>query len=127
MIYGDELGQSLDRILSSHKTIVFIALTNIDSFGPKVIKLFSCSTQLSTKIKLLIKLKYRQLKKCLALSFSDVVLIMLINVKMPAINLDMPLYSHKSRIQSVKLQFIINGQFYLITLLNYYLFFTTIG
>ena len=31
------------------------------------------------------KLKYRQMKKCLALSLSDVVFIMLINVKMPTI------------------------------------------
>ena len=46
----------------------------------------------------------------------------------PAINLevDMPLYSHKSRIQSINLQFIINVKFNIITLLNYYLFFTTI-
>ena len=31
------------------------------------------------------KLKYQQIKKCLALSLSDVVFIMLINVKMPTI------------------------------------------
>ena len=42
------------------------------------------------------------------------------------INLDMPLNSHKSRIQSVNLQLIINGKFYLITLLDNYLFFYTI-
>ena len=53
--------------------------------GSKVIKLFSCSTQLSTKFQLLIKLKYRQIKKFLALSLSDVVFIMLINVKMPTV------------------------------------------
>ena len=47
--------------------------------GPEVIKLFSCSTQLRVKFQLLIKIKYRQLKKLL----SDVVFIMLINVKMP--------------------------------------------
>ena len=34
--------------------------------GPGVIKLFSCSTQMSTKFQLLIKLKYRQIKKFLA-------------------------------------------------------------
>ena len=51
----------------------------------KVIKLFSCSTQLSTKFQLFIKLKYRQMKKFLALSLSYVVFIMLINVKMPTI------------------------------------------
>ena len=37
------------------------------------------------KFQLLIKLKYRQIKKFLALSLSDVVFIMLINVKMPTI------------------------------------------
>ena len=53
--------------------------------GPEVIKLFSCSTQLSMKFQLLIKLKYRQMKKFPALSLSDVVFIMLIIVKMPTI------------------------------------------
>ena len=50
---------------------------------PEVIKHFSCSTQLSTKFQLVIK--YQQMKKCLALSLSDVVFIMPINVKMPTI------------------------------------------
>ena len=53
--------------------------------GLEVIKLFSCSTQLSTKFQLLIKIKYRQMKKFLALSLSDSVFIMLINVKMPTV------------------------------------------
>ena len=53
--------------------------------GPEVVKLFSCSTQLSMKFQLLLKLKYQQMKKSLALSLLDVVFIMLINVKMPAI------------------------------------------
>ena len=53
--------------------------------GPEVIKLFPCSAELSAKLQLIIKLKYRQIKKYLALSLSDVVLIMLINVKMPTI------------------------------------------
>ena len=53
--------------------------------GPQVIKLYSCSTQLSTKFQLLIKTKYRQMKKFIILSLSDVVFIMLINVKMPTI------------------------------------------
>ena len=52
---------------------------------PEVLKLFSCSTQLITKFQQLIKLKYRQMKKFLALGLSDVVFIMLINVKMPTI------------------------------------------
>ena len=52
---------------------------------PEVIKLFSCPTQLSTKFQLLIFTKYRQIKKFLALNLSDVVFIMLINVKIPTI------------------------------------------
>ena len=49
--------------------------------GPEVIKLFSCSTQLSTQFQLLINTKIP--KTFLALSLSDVVFIMLINNKMP--------------------------------------------
>ena len=52
--------------------------------GPEVIKLFSCSTQLSTKFQL-IKTKIPTKKKFLASSLSDFVFIMLINVKMPTI------------------------------------------
>ena len=40
---------------------------------PRGYKTFSCLTQLSTKFQLLIKTKYPQLKKGLALSLSDVV------------------------------------------------------
>ena len=61
-----------DRLDSQH----------ILSSDPEVIKLFSCSTQLSTKFQLLIKAKILT-KKFLVLSLSDVVFIMLINVKMP--------------------------------------------
>ena len=43
--------------------------------GHGVIKLFSCSTQLSTEFQQLIKLKYRQIKTVLALSLSNVVYI----------------------------------------------------
>ena len=54
--------------------------------GTEGIKLFfSCSTQQSTKFQLLIKNKILTNKKFLALSLSDVVFIMLINVKMPSI------------------------------------------
>ena len=49
-----------------------------------IIKLFPCSTQLSTKFQQLIKTKILT-KKFLALSPSDVVFIMLINVEMPTI------------------------------------------
>ena len=55
--------------------------------APRLYNFFSCSTQLSTKFQLLIKTKilYQQMKKFLALNLSDVVFIMLINVKMPTI------------------------------------------
>ena len=49
--------------------------------GHEIIKLFSCSTQLSTKFQLLIKTKIPTNEKFLVLSLSDVVFIMLINVK----------------------------------------------
>ena len=52
--------------------------------GLEVIKLFSCSTQLSSKFQLLVKTKIPT-KKFLALSLFDVAFIMLINVKMPTI------------------------------------------
>ena len=47
---------------------------------PEVIKLFSCSTQLSVKFQLLIKTKLLKNKDVSTLNFSDVVFIMLINV-----------------------------------------------
>ena len=53
----------------------------IQEFRPEVIKHFSCSTQLSTKLQLLIKI-IPTMEKFLALSLSDGVFIMLINVKM---------------------------------------------
>ena len=59
--------------------------------GPEVIKLCSCSTQLSTKFQLLIKTIIptnegdSSFKSLRCLSLSDVVLIMLINVKMTTI------------------------------------------
>ena len=53
--------------------------------GPEAIKLFPCSTQLSTKFQLLINTKILTNKEFLAFSLSDVVFIMLLNVKMPTI------------------------------------------
>ena len=53
----------------------------LNSPGPEVIKLFSCSTQLTMKFELLIKSQIQ----FIALSHSDVVFIMLINVKMATI------------------------------------------
>ena len=52
---------------------------------PEVIHLCSCSTQLSTKFQLLVKTKIPIKKKFLALSLTYVVIIMLIDVKMPTI------------------------------------------
>ena len=67
--------------------------------GPEVIKknvmLNSTEHKISTAHK---KLKYRQMKKFLALSLSDVVFIMLINVKMPTI---VGILTFMSRINSV--------------------------
>ena len=56
-----------------------------DNPGPEVIKLFSCSTQLSMKFKLLIKTKMPTYKEVSCYSLSDVVFFMLINVNMPTI------------------------------------------
>ena len=53
--------------------------------GPEVIKLFSCSTQHSMKFQLLIKNKIPTNTDFFALNLSDVVFIMLINVKMPTV------------------------------------------
>ena len=53
--------------------------------GPEVIKNFSCSTQLSTKFQLPIKTKIPINEEFFALSHSDDIFIMLINVKMPTI------------------------------------------
>ena len=54
---------------------------DISTAGLEVIKLyFSCSTQLSTKFQLLITTKIPKNKEVYALSLSDVVYIMLLNV-----------------------------------------------
>ena len=68
--------------------IVSVALNDLNTESgiqvwPEVIKLFSCSTQLSTKFQLLIKTKIPTNKE--NFSLPDVVFIMLINVKMPTI------------------------------------------
>ena len=53
----------------------------------KIIRLFSCSTQLSTKFQLLTKTKMQKKKKKIfpAYKLSEAVFIMLINVKMPTL------------------------------------------
>ena len=52
---------------------------------PEVIKLFFMHNSTEHEISTAHELKYRQIKKFLALSLSGVVFIMLINVKMPTI------------------------------------------
>ena len=53
---------------------------------PEIIKLFSCSTQLSTNFLQLIKTEtLNKIDISLALKLSDVVFVLLINVKMPTI------------------------------------------
>ena len=61
--------------------------------GPEVIKLISCSTQLSTKFQLLIKLRNRQMKGFLVFSLSGVAFTMLINRHLSAIVLYLPLHT----------------------------------
>ena len=51
--------------------------------GPEVIKLFSCTTQLCMRFQLLIKIKIQTNEEDSFFKLSDVVFIMLINVKMP--------------------------------------------
>ena len=59
--------------------------TGASSPGPEVIKLFSCSTQRSPKFQLLINTKIPTHTEVSCYNLSDIVFIMLINVKMPKI------------------------------------------
>ena len=76
-------------LLAFHTLYLFLIFSYDDFFmhvdristGPEIIKLFSCSTQLSMKFQMLIKTIILT-KKFLALSLSDV-FIMQINVKIP--------------------------------------------
>ena len=71
--------------MSHVQQMVLVAMVSIEDLdGPKVIKLFSCSTQLSMNFQLLIKTKILTNKE-VSLSLSDVVFIMLINVEMSTI------------------------------------------
>ena len=68
----------------------------------EVIQLFLCSIHLSMKFQLLIrKMKYLNMKKFLALSLSDVVFIMLINVKMTTIVTIVGILTFMSRLSFV--------------------------
>ena len=62
----------------------FRDLADVDT-GSEVIKLFTCSSQLSMKFQHLIKTKKLNIKYFSCLQLSDVLFIMLINVKMPTI------------------------------------------
>ena len=53
--------------------------------GPEIIKLFSCSIQLSMKFQLVIKITLLRINDFLAFKLLDVVFIMLKHVKMPTI------------------------------------------
>ena len=50
---------------------------------PEAVKLFSCLTQLNTKFQLPRKTKVPTIEEVSYLSISDIIFIMLINVKMP--------------------------------------------
>ena len=56
---------------------------SVSSSGREDIQLFSCSTQLSINFQLLINTKMLKYTDLLAFKLSDVVFILLINVKMP--------------------------------------------
>ena len=73
--------------IDTNNTWLFWSILVLEAQTPsmKVIKHFSCSTQLSMKFQLFIKRKILTNKKFLGLSLSGVVFIMLINVKMPTI------------------------------------------
>ena len=76
--------------------------------GPEVIKLPSCSTQLSTKFRLLIKAKIPTNEEVSCFKSLIVVFIMLINVKMPTI---VGILTFMSRINFVLSSFE-HGQFF---------------
>ena len=69
----------------SQSNICRIRLNYSNYHGNEVVKLFSCSTLLSMELQMLIKTKMLKIKDFLVLILSDVVFIMLINVKMPTI------------------------------------------
>ena len=64
---------------------MFVVVGTHYSMHLPVIKLFSCSTQLSMKLQLLIETQMLETKIFLASKHTDVVSILLINVKMPTI------------------------------------------
>ena len=85
--YDQEIQQShtaYQSMRKSHRTLTVIRHVS-KAARSRGYKTFSCPTQLSRKFQLLTKTKKRKGKKFLAFSFSGLVIIMLINVKMPII------------------------------------------
>ena len=73
--------------LKSKGTISLNSLQPTSScLAPNFTKLFSYSTELSMKFQLLVKTKMLNIKILITFLLSDVVFIMLINVKMPTID-----------------------------------------
>ena len=70
----------ISKLSQENLSLMFLA-------RPRGYKTFSCSTQRSTKSQLLINTTIRTNKEVFALCLSDVVFIMLINVKMSTIQL----------------------------------------
>ena len=69
----------------SKKEKIWINLLLTNQSGPEVIKLLHTQLNWAWNFNCSLKLKYRQIKKFLALSLPGAVFIMLINVKMPTI------------------------------------------
>ena len=88
---GDKFVLTFIPVLCMYQKVIilcgiFLLAENLPEIAClKVIKLLSCSTQLSKKFQLLLKTKIPTNKEFLALSLSVVVFIMLINVKTPTI------------------------------------------
>ena len=80
-----EAQTSMRKLSSEPLLLAYTTHGGILMARPQGYKTFSRSTQLSIKFQQLIKTKYRQIKKWLALSPSDVVFIILIIVKTPTI------------------------------------------
>ena len=70
---------------SINEVMISAYLNMIVQPGPVIMKLFSCSTQLSMKFQLLIKTKKLKTVDFLGFKVSDSVFILLTNVKMPTI------------------------------------------
>ena len=73
----------------TYQTFLYVRQTNTGRYnrpGAKVVKLFSCSTQLSMKFILLINFKIAKIDGIFRFNSVSQPFIQLINVKMPTIN-----------------------------------------